>query len=62
MSDVTITLSRAQAIELASLLWECCAETDEGVKTLREELPLSETWRIVCTAIAPASFIPDDQD
>lgn len=51
---VTVTLSDKQASELASLLWECCTETEDGVKTLREDLALSATLRAVVDAIENA--------
>ena len=45
-----VVLTEPQWKELASLLWECCSETEEGVKTLREDLPLSAIWRAVVDA------------
>jgi hypothetical protein len=53
--NVRIELTWEQANELESLLWECCTETDEGVKTLREDLSLSDIWRTVADAIPRAS-------
>jgi hypothetical protein len=50
MSKRIIVLSADQADELAALLWECCTETEEGVKTLREDLPLTDIWRAVVNA------------
>ena len=53
--NVTITLTLQQAKQLASLLWEVCSETEEGVKTLREDLPESEIRRKVVAAISPGT-------
>ena len=56
--DVTITLTREQLRELTSVLWEMCAETDDGIKFLREDLPLSDVYRIFANAyIASAERI-----
>jgi hypothetical protein len=60
MDNVTITLTRSQAKELASLLWECCTETDDGVQYLRESLPLTAIWRVVSDAAFPPREIADD--
>lgn len=49
---VGVMLTHAQVKELKSLLWECCTETVDGVKTLREELPLTTIWRRVVEADA----------
>jgi hypothetical protein len=50
MDKVTITLTWEQTKELESLLWECCTGTDEGIKTLREDLSLTEIWCAVIDA------------
>ena len=60
---ITIKLTREQARELASLLWECCTETDDGMQYLRDDLPLSTIWRTVVEAITPdKDYAEDDQD
>jgi hypothetical protein len=50
---ITIKLTREQAKELASLLWECCTETDDGIKYLRDDLPLAAIWRTVVESLTP---------
>ena len=49
--NVYITLTSLQARQLEELLWEVCTETDEGVRTLRKDLPETAVWRKVATAL-----------
>ena len=59
MQAVTVKLTIEQAKELEGVLWEMCCHTDDGVKTLREDLPLSEIWRAVVRSWETAARATD---
>jgi hypothetical protein len=52
-----VVLTHEQWRELASLLWECSTETDDGMQYLREDLSTAAIWRAVVDAPSESDLL-----